>query len=148
MNKARSIKLGKNIEPLLYASLWGVYDGAVIDLSDALGREDALFRTHLEVCGLCEGRGTTTAHVEHDGGGFTSSEWAEACAEDHDFAEDYISGNYDRPCPECKGKNVVPVVDEDNDPELLVALRTASEESMQAERDIYWESHYERMIGA
>jgi len=53
------------------------------------------------ICPVCEGCGTDRgAGVECDGGGFTSSEWAE---QDDDFRKDYLSGVYDRPCAECRG---------------------------------------------
>lgn len=63
-----------------------------------------------EICGGCEGHGKTSRHVECDGGGFTSSEWAE---QDEDFREDYLAGRYDRACDECGGAGKVKVVDEE-----------------------------------
>lgn len=79
-----------------------------------------------EVCSSCEGSGVTCSHVECDGGGFTSSEWAE---QDDDFKEDYLAGRYDRPCPDCKGKRVVLVVDEAAcNPELLKLYRKQQDE--------------------
>jgi DnaJ-class molecular chaperone len=63
---------------------------------------------HWVVCSACQGSGVTVAHVECDGGGFTSSEWAE---QDDDFREGYMSGRYDRPCPTCKGERVVAKAD-------------------------------------
>jgi len=60
------------------------------------------------ICDHCQGHGTTTRHVECDGGGFTASEWAE---QDEDFREDYMAGRYDRPCPHCQnGKVQIPDV--------------------------------------
>lgn len=53
------------------------------------------------LCPHCEGCGTDRgASVECDGGGFTSSEWAE---QDEDFRTDYLAGRYDRPCDYCRG---------------------------------------------
>ena len=60
------------------------------------------------ICPTCIGEGTTTRHVEPDGG-FSGSEWAEM---DYEFRESYIAGRYDRPCPECKGLRVIDDVDE------------------------------------
>lgn len=60
------------------------------------------------ICGSCEGHGKTSRHVECDGGGFTSSEWAE---QDDEFKEDYIRGRYDRPCASCSGTGKVKVAD-------------------------------------
>jgi DnaJ-class molecular chaperone len=65
--------------------------------------------TRFALCPSCEGRGATSHHVECDGGGFTSSEWAE---QDEDFREDYLAGRYDRPCDACNGLRVIEVVDE------------------------------------
>lgn len=70
------------------------------------------YPAHWEICQSCYGEGTTTSHIEPVGGGFTSSEWAEACYDNPDFAEDYFSGKYDRPCPRCDGgKVLVPDLD-------------------------------------
>ena len=67
-----------------------------------------------EVCDACSGRGTTTRHIEPDGGGFTGEEWAEACHDDPDFSENYFGGMYDRPCDTCQGLRVVLVPDEEH----------------------------------
>jgi RecJ-like exonuclease len=74
---------------------------------------DATFPARWIVCPACDGRATTTRHIECDGGGFTASEWAEACGDDEDFAEDYFSGRYDRECPTCKGRSTIQVIDEE-----------------------------------
>lgn len=55
-----------------------------------------------EVCDCCRGRGTTYL-------GWHASEQPAFTAEDFyeegpDFQEDYMSGQYDRACPECKGR--------------------------------------------
>jgi RecJ-like exonuclease len=63
------------------------------------------------ICQACDGHATTTAHIEPDGGGFTASEWRDACDENEDFEHDYFSGAYDRPCPSCAGKGRVQVID-------------------------------------
>jgi len=71
--------------------------------------------TRYEVCNECRGEGKHVGRaVESDGGGFTSSEWQEACHDDPDFAEDYFGGIYDVVCECCHGARVVPVVDEDS----------------------------------
>lgn len=76
-----------------------------------------------EVCPGCEGCGTDRGRsVECDGGGFTASEWNEACADDDEFAENYFSGRYDRQCECCKGLRVIQVIDRDQaDPEVIKA---------------------------
>lgn len=88
-----------------------------LDFTEVLGNFDPEGNIDLdnipakyEVCNSCYGTGTTTRHVEMDGGGFTASEWAE---QDDEFKEDYLNGVYDRPCPECKGQRVVAEVNEE-----------------------------------
>lgn len=74
-----------------------------------------------EICPACEGCGTDRgAGVECDGGGFTSSEWAE---QDDEFCENYLSGVYDKPCSECRGHaGRVQVIDrEAADPATIAA---------------------------
>lgn len=95
-----------------------------------------------EICGSCRGDGTTCAHVECDGGGFTSSEWAE---QDDDFKEDYIAGRYDRPCDSCGGSGKVQTADFD-------AMPAADRKAYRAQQleDANYESmcRMERMVGA
>lgn len=67
----------------------------------------------MEVCGRCEGHGThlNPSIGEH---AYTTEEFNEAFFEEEDKAEYFRhGGRYDVTCEECKGKNVVPVVDED-----------------------------------
>jgi len=69
---------------------------------------DGIFElaTRFEVCDLCRGSG----HVVNPGidcGGLTQEDFDE----DPDFAEDYLSGVYDQPCPQCHGNRVVPNVE-------------------------------------
>lgn len=95
----------------------------------------------IALCDACEGKGTTVRHVECDGGGFTASEWAE---QDEDFREDYLSGVYDRPCPECKGAGRVAVADESRmSPELIQAYR----DDARAEAELRAEEEAERRFG-
>lgn len=56
-----------------------------------------------KVCQTCEGKGS---HVNPsvDGHGISREDFDE----DPDFLEDYLSGVYDVPCVECKGRRVVP----------------------------------------
>jgi DnaJ-class molecular chaperone len=62
-----------------------------------------------KICSSCDGHATDRgASVECDGGGFTSSEWAE---QDDDFREDYLAGRYDQPCAHCDGLGRVKVAD-------------------------------------
>lgn len=75
------------------------------------GDHQVAFPARWAICPACDGHATTTRHIECDGGGFTASEWADACGDDPDFAEDYFSGRYDRPCGDCDGKGRVQEVD-------------------------------------
>ena len=97
-----------------------------------------------EICDACRGTGVTTRHIERDGGGFTASEWAEECYEDPDFAEDYLSGVYDRPCPECQGVRVIPVPRWTEDLELL---RVAVEDYYDQQRRWEHERRAEKRLG-
>ncbi len=77
--------------------------------------EDVALPAKFEVCGHFEGRGTSSAHL----GAFTREEMDE---EGPEFLEDYLSGVYDRACPECSGRRVIAVVDRKACPaELLKA---------------------------
>lgn len=71
---------------------------------------DVSFPARWAICPHCEGCATDRgASVECDGGGFTSSEWAE---QDDDFKADYLAGRYDRTCGPCKGLGRVQDIDE------------------------------------
>lgn len=106
--------------------------------------EDLELPCRWEVCGSCDGSGVTTRHIECDGGGFTSSEWAEMCDGDPDFAEDYMSGKYDRPCEECNGRRVAPVIDMEEDDPRWAAIN----ERIEGERQYRAEVEAERRMGA
>lgn len=96
-----------------------------------------------KLCASCDGCGTDRgANVECDGGGFTSSEWAE---QDDDFREDYLAGRYDRPCPTCSGQRVILVPDRRNIPTAILALY----DTAQAEERSYRQMcDMERRMGA
>lgn len=118
-----------------FAGIRAVVRGKSLDFSEAL-EMPAVVPAKYEVCESCEGSGTTTAHIEPEGGGFTSSEWHEMEAGDPDFAEDYFSGKYDRPCEECKGARVVLTpIEEEADPAVMAALweQVKAETAYQAE---------------
>ena len=89
-------------------------------LFDEEGEEEQVsLPAKMEVCGRCDGEGT---HVNPaiDGNGISSEQMDEWSSPDWDFREEYMRGTYDVRCEECKGANVVPVVDEERcDPELL-----------------------------
>jgi len=85
-----------------------------------------------EVCNTCNGKGT---HVNPsiDAHGISSEEFND----DPGFAEDYFSGVYNVSCYECKGKRVVPEINEEfcND-ELLDRVRE--------HQKVIYEMNYER----
>jgi hypothetical protein len=58
-----------------------------------------------EICCRCNGEGTSSGYL----GVFTAADMAE----DPDFAEDYMNGQYDRACDECGGSGKVKVADFD-----------------------------------
>ncbi|MBV1929318.1 MAG: hypothetical protein KUG81_07395 [Gammaproteobacteria bacterium] len=65
-----------------------------------------------EVCGCCRGTGTTYL-------GWHSSEQPAFTQEDFDyegpdFMEDYMTGRYDKTCPECNGRTTTLEIDWDN----------------------------------
>jgi hypothetical protein len=95
------------------------------------------------VCPRCDGRGVHDHPAFSDG--ITQSEWQEYLHDDPDFGEDYMSGRYDVRCSECRGKNVVEVVDEEGlSPEMQEALAEYWREE-QALRDMH---AAERRMGA
>lgn len=96
-----------------------------------------------EICPCCEGGGTDRgASVECDGGGFTSSEWAD---QDDDFKRDYLAGVYDRPCGHCKGTGKILVIDRlQADPAMLALY----DEAQQEDREYEALCRAERAMGA
>jgi len=55
------------------------------------------------VCETCHGHGSTV-NPSIDAGSLSEEDFRD----DPDFREDYYGGAYDIPCPECRGKRVVP----------------------------------------
>lgn len=71
------------------------------------------FPAKYEVCNRCGGDGHhLNPNIECEGGGFTASEWRDACEDDPEFEEHYFGGMYDITCSKCKGKRVMLVIDE------------------------------------
>jgi len=94
--------------------------------------------TRWEVCGRCRGAG----ELAMPGVSFTSEEMWEL---GEDFQEDYIAGHYNEPCPECRGRTTVAVLDEDRtDPDLLAKWHKQQEEIW----EMYEIERQERMMGA
>lgn len=70
---------------------------------------DVSFPARWVICPHCEGCATDRgASVECDGGGFTSSQWAD---QDEEFKANYLSGVYDHPCTACDGLGRIQVID-------------------------------------
>lgn len=88
---------------------------------------------HWVICSRCSGEGHTSLHL----GAFTR----EQLDEDPDFTEDYMAGNYDKPCEACGGSGKVQEIDRDScvSVEQQVALKWLDEYE-QAK----WESFRER----
>lgn len=94
------------------------------------------------ICPVCDGHATDRgASVECDGGGFTSSEWAE---QDDDFKQDYLNGTYDKPCTSCDGLGRIKEPDLDA---LDADERTAFEASVRDDADYRRERAIEIRMG-
>lgn len=94
---------------------------------------------HYEVCPECDGHGTRCRL-----GAMTGSEYREMVHDDPDFPDDYRSGLYDEPCPECGGKNVVAVVSMD---QLSPEMRKRVEDHYAAEAERAAEIRYQQRYG-
>ena len=94
---------------------------------------------HWEVCDMCRGNGTVV-NPSIDAGGLS---WDDFDA-DPDFYDDYMSGQYDQPCPECNGRTTVQEINWDNLPEKLLK---AVNEHYQAEDDAHAERMAEMRMG-
>ena len=124
-----------------------------ITIDDGEVEETIKVPSKFEVCPECEGCGTDRGRsVECDGGGFTASEWAEACDDDPDYGDDdepgfarkYFSGFYDRPCECCKGKRVIEVIDRDRADPAIVARY---DEQVQADAEYAAQRRAEMRMG-
>jgi len=103
--------------------------------------EEVKIPTVWAICWQCQGDGM----LPYGGGvSYTGSEWAEACDGDPDFAEDYRSGNYDRPCSECRSTGKVR---EENWESLPERIQTALEEAARIDAEIDAQSAAERRMG-
>lgn len=98
--------------------------------------------TKYEVCGRCNGEGV---HDREDWDGFTGSEWAEC---EPEFRKDYLDGRYDVQCTECKGKRVVPVVDESHLSDAQRKVLDLHEKDLEADWEYDSVAEQERRMGA
>lgn len=96
-----------------------------------------------EVCPTCDGTGS---HVNRsiDGNGLT----AEDFEQDPDFRDSYMAGHYDVRCEQCKGANVVTVVDRNAcDAHELAAVEQSEREEADAWREERSEARYFETCG-
>lgn len=114
--------------------------GDTIRFEDPSTGEEMEIPAKFEVCGNCQGRGTTVDPAI-DGNGLSGEEFAE----DPDFAEDYFGGSYDVQCRECKGQNVTKHADWDK---MSPQQREAYEEYCKQARYDRLEREGERRMGA
>jgi hypothetical protein len=84
---------------------------------DAEGGIYAIAVTTKIVCPRCRGNGKIV-NPNVDGHGITQEEFDE----DPDFKDNYFSGVYDITCPQCKGRNVVDELDQENNPKWLLDI--------------------------
>lgn len=103
------------------------------------GTEVAL-PTHWAICPVCNGEGS---HVNPsiDAGGLS----AEDFADDPDFAEAYMAGDYDQTCNRCRGRTTVREVDLEK---LPADQRAAYERQLQDEANDRAEHLAEIAFGA
>ena len=114
------------------------YCRMVISVNDENEGVSFELRAHFEVCETCNGRGAVV-NPSIDEQGLTQEDFDQ----DPDFREEYCQGRYDIPCPECKGRNVVLVPDEKNDPAALEAYQRIVEGAVDSVR----ERMHEREMG-
>ena len=104
-----------------------------------------------EVCDDCCGEGYVLCDGMR-GHAYSQEEFEEAFDDDED-REAYFTrgGKYDQVCPTCAGKNVVPVIDEENIPAKLKAqyeqYEKQAEEAAQYEAEYQAECAMERRFG-
>lgn len=116
-----------------------------ITIEDEEGDElEVEFPAKYEVCGVCRGKAT---HVNPaiDDNGITGAEMAEW---HDDEREAYFSGAYDVPCYGCRGKRVVPTLDEGRCTETQKARLDDYERALQDEADYQACCAAERAMGA
>jgi hypothetical protein len=105
------------------------------------GEEELRLPSHRLVCPRCNGGG------EQDifGNGVPSRYFDE----DPDFASDYRSGMYSKPCEECKGRNVVDEIDYDElDAETRAKVEWHEEQVANYEAEVAAEQRYFSSYGS
>ena len=89
-----------------------------------------------ELCDLCDGKGKVV-NPSIDAGGLSQEDFYD----DPDFEEDYFSGVHDISCPQCLGKNVVPVVNYDV---LSAEQKKEFDEYQREQAELAEEEYHER----
>ena len=93
------------------------------------------------VCPTCNGGGTQDI--------FENGVPSRYFEEDPDFADDYRSGMYDKLCEECKGRNVVDVIDyKQLDAETLRKVEWHEEQQAMYEAEVAAERRYFSSYGS
>ena len=109
---------------------------------------DVAFPTVWEICGDCQGEGSTyLGWPASDQPAFTAEDFA---YEGPDFYEDYMGGAYDKPCPVCKGSGKIKVINYkmcDNDKRLKKLLE-AHLDDVECVAQMEREMAAERRMGA
>lgn len=84
------------------------------------------------ICEDCRGHGKSSAYL----GAFTHDDMQE---EGPEFVEDYIAGNYDRPCDTCggSGKELVPDLEQCTSDEQRAALAYKAEQDADRAQERY-----------
>ncbi len=105
------------------------------------GEEELRLPSERIVCPTCNGGGTQDIF----GNGVPSRYFDE----DPDFGEDYRSGMYDKPCEECKGRNVVDVIAYDRlDAETRAKVEWHERQQAEYEAEVAAERRYFSSYGS
>lgn len=96
--------------------------------------KEADFPAKWVICGDCQGEGTTyLGWAAKDQPAFTAEDFD---YEGPDFYEDYMSGHYDRECPECHGQGKVLEIEPDKCKGELAILLKEHNEALRASAEI------------
>lgn len=94
------------------------------------------------VCPNCDGSGSQDCFGRNG----VPNRWFN---EDPDFAEDYASGMYSAPCEECRGRNVVDVIDYDAlDADTRKAVEWHEEQQARYQAEVAAEARFFSSFGS
>lgn len=107
--------------------------------------EDIELPIKFDVCLLCDGKGS---HVNPsiDSHGISAEEWNRDW--DDESRDMYMSGSYDVSCYECKGKRVIPTIDDSNLNETEKKHYEILQNNIEDDLKFARISYAERMMGA